>query len=112
MLKLWVIKELFSDWRIPIMPVPKPDGTTHLCINFRKIDVISKFDAYSIPCVEELFDQLGEAEYVTTLDLIKGYWQILLTSAYWEKRAFPTPFIYFQFQTKLFGLHEASVTFQ
>lgn len=39
---------------------------------------MAKFDAYLMPRVEELFDSIGSASAITTLDLAKGYWQILL----------------------------------
>ena len=60
----------------PIVLVPKPDGTIRLCNDFRKLNEISKFDAYPMPRIDELIERLGTARYISTLDLTKGYWQV------------------------------------
>lgn len=73
MLDLRVIEQSSSDWHSPIVLVPKPEGTCRFCIDFWRINVISMFDPYSMPWVGELLDHLGEAQYIMTLDLTKGY---------------------------------------
>uniref|UniRef100_K7F0Q0 ribonuclease H n=1 Tax=Pelodiscus sinensis TaxID=13735 RepID=K7F0Q0_PELSI len=112
MLEMGVIEESRSEWRSPIVLVPKPDGTMRFCIDFRKVNAISRFDAYPMPRVDELLERLGKARYLSTLDLTKGYWQIPLTPTSKEKTAFPTPFGLYQFITMPFGLHGAAATFQ
>ncbi|XP_074840491.1 protein associated with UVRAG as autophagy enhancer [Carettochelys insculpta] len=96
----------------PIVLVPKPDGTTHFCNDFRRLSHISQFDAYLIPRIDELVDRLGTARYLTTLDLTKGYWQIPLAEDAKEKTAFATPEGLFQYTGLSFGLHGAPATFQ
>ncbi|XP_075786849.1 uncharacterized protein LOC142829675 isoform X2 [Pelodiscus sinensis] len=112
MLEMGVVEESHSEWKSPIVLVPKPDGTTRFCIDFRKVNAISRFDAYPMPRTEELLERLGQAEYFSILDMTKGYWQIPLTPASKEKTAFPTPWGLFQFVTMPFGLHGAAATFQ
>ncbi|XP_065434808.1 scavenger receptor cysteine-rich type 1 protein M130-like [Chrysemys picta bellii] len=112
MLEMGVVEESTSERRSPIVLVPKPDGTTRFCIDFRKVNAISRFDAYPMPRVDELLERLGGAKYLSTLDLTKGYWQIPLTPNSRAKTAFPTPFGLFQFVTMPFGLHGAAATFQ
>lgn len=60
------------------MLVLNSEGSLHFCIDFRKVYIISNCDAYTIPWVNKLLDWLREAHYITTLDLMKGYWQIPL----------------------------------
>ncbi|CAM4615491.1 unnamed protein product [Lepidochelys kempii] len=112
MLELGVIEESHSQWSSPIVLVPKPDGTLRFCNNFRKLNEVSQFDAYPIPCIDELVDPLGKAQYLTTLDLTTGYWQIPLAENAKEKTAFSTPNDLFQYTVLLFGLHGAPATFQ
>lgn len=76
MLELGMIEESQSDWRNPIVLVSKPVGSLYFCIDFRKVNTIFKFDTYLMLQVNELLDWVGEAQYITTLDLTKGYWQI------------------------------------
>ncbi|CAM4447975.1 unnamed protein product [Lepidochelys kempii] len=91
MLDLGVIERSQREWRSPVVLVPKPDGSRRFCIDFRRVNAISKFDAYPMPCVDELLDRLGEPCYITMLDLTKGYWQIPLDPRSKEKTAFATP---------------------
>lgn len=74
MLKLGVIEESQSAWSSPIVLVPKPDGTIWFCNDFRKLNEVSVFKSDSMPHVVELIGRLGKARFITTLDLIKGYW--------------------------------------
>uniref|UniRef100_K7G546 ribonuclease H n=1 Tax=Pelodiscus sinensis TaxID=13735 RepID=K7G546_PELSI len=112
MLKLGVIEESHSQWSSPIVMVPKPDGSRRFCNDFRKLNEVSKFDAYPMPRVDELIDQLGKARFLSTLDLTKGYWQIPLAPGAKEKTAFSTPEGLFQYTVLPFGLHGAPATFQ
>jgi hypothetical protein len=112
MLELGVIEESTSEWSSPIVLIPKPNGTWRFCNDFRKLNEVSKFDAYPMPRVDELFERLGKARYITTLDLTKGYWQIPLSQEAKEKTAFSTPEGLFQYVVMPFGLHGAPATFQ
>nr|XP_006012602.1 PREDICTED: uncharacterized protein LOC102366250 [Latimeria chalumnae] len=112
MLELGVIEESFSQWSSPIVLVPKPNGTWRFCNDFQKLNEVSKFDAYPMPRVDELIERLGKANYLTTLDLTKGYWQIPLTRSAIEKTAFITLQGLFQYTVMPFGLHGAPAMFQ
>ena len=65
-----------------------------------------------MPRMEEMFQSIGSAAVVTTLDLASGYWQIPLAPGSRKKTAFATPFGLFEFGVMLFGLHNAPATFQ
>ena len=112
MLQLKVIEESNSPWSSPIVMVPKPDGTMRFCNDFRKLNEISRFDAYPMPRVDELIERLGPARFVSTLDLTKGYWQVPLTYRAKAKTAFATPEGLFQYTVLPFGVHGAPATFQ
>ncbi|KAK5907135.1 hypothetical protein CesoFtcFv8_005015 [Champsocephalus esox] len=112
MLAMGVIEESHSEWTSPVILVPKPNKTNRFCNDFRKLNEISKFDAYPMPRIDELIDRLGEARYISTLDLTKGYWQVPLEAASREKTAFATPTGLYQYTVLPFGLHGAPATFQ
>ncbi len=112
MLEMGVIEESHSDWASPIVLVPKTDGSVRFCVDYRKVNAVSMFDAYPMPRVDELLDRLDTARFYSTLDLTKGYWQIPLSPLSKEKSAFTTPFGLHQFVTLLFGLFGAPATFQ
>ncbi|XP_061898861.1 uncharacterized protein LOC133646933 isoform X2 [Entelurus aequoreus] len=91
MLELGVIEESHSAWCSPVVLVGKKDGTVRFCVDYRRVNEMSRFDAYPMPRVDELLDRLGTARFFTTLDLTKGYWQIPLSPESREKTAFSTP---------------------
>ena len=40
------------------------------------------------PRIDEIIDQIGKAQYLTTIDLTKGYWQVPVASEDHHKAAF------------------------
>ena len=82
------------------------------CVDYRKLNSLSQSDAYPMPRIDELIDQLGQAKYVTTLDLTRGYWQVPMAENARVKTAFVTPFGLYQFCVMPFGLQGAPATFQ
>uniref|UniRef100_A0A1X7TEE0 Reverse transcriptase domain-containing protein n=1 Tax=Amphimedon queenslandica TaxID=400682 RepID=A0A1X7TEE0_AMPQE len=65
-----------------------------------------------MPRIEELLNKVGDAKFISTMDLAKGYWQVPLNNEDKEKTAFSTPNRLFQFITMPFGLSGAPATFQ
>ena len=111
MLDLGVIEHSESPYASPIVLVKKSDGTNRFCIDFRKLNRITIFDAEPMPNPDEIFACLSTARFFSKLDLSKGYWQIPLTEQDKEKTAFLTPDGLFQFKVMPFGLINAPATF-
>lgn len=109
MLELNVIEPSNSAWNSPVLLVPKKNGKYRLCLDSRKLNSVSKRDAYPMPYISSILDSLGGARFLTTLDLQDAYWQIPLDEASKEKTAFTIPKRgLFHFVTMPFGLHGAS----
>ena len=107
-----IIEKSESEWAFPLVIVEKRDGGIRLCIDYRELNQVTKYDAYPMPRIEEMLDQIGNAHFITTLDLAKGYWQVPMSEEDKEKTAFVSPKGLFQFVTMPFGLCGAPVTFQ
>lgn len=69
-----------------------------ICVDYRKLNKVAKFDAYPMPRIEEVLDSIGSASVISTLDLAKGYWQIPLEEGSKEKSAFTTPYGLYEFE--------------
>ena len=107
MLEQGIIEPSSSAWSAPI--VKKKDGALRLCVDYRRLNGVSKADAYPMPRVNDLIDRLGKSCFVSTMDLTRGYWQVPVAR---YKTAFTTPFGLYQFNVMPFGLQGAPATFQ
>ncbi|XP_041461225.1 uncharacterized protein LOC121412478 [Lytechinus variegatus] len=112
MLACGVIEPSQSCWSSPVVLVPKPDGSQRFCIDYRKVNAVTKPDSFPLPRIEDCIDQIGNARYITKLDLMKGYWQVPLTERAREISAFVTPQGLFQCRVMPFGMRNAPATFQ
>ena len=70
--------------------MPKKDGSLRFCVDFRRLNAMTKKDVYPLPRVDDILDTLGDAKYFTTLDLASGYWQVPLDDQSRPKTAFTT----------------------
>ena len=61
-------------------------------------------DLYSIPLVTDIMDRVADCQYLSKLDLNKGFHQVPLAEDVQMKTAIVTPFGKFQFMTMPFGL--------
>jgi len=83
-----VIEESKSPWMSPAVLVKKKDDTIRFCIDFRKLNAVTKKDSYPLPQIDDIFDQLSGNAWYSTLDLKSGYWQVKIRSEDREKTAF------------------------
>ena len=93
----WVIEPSMSDWAFSVVLVTKKDRTIRFCVDEWRLNGVAYMDAYPIPRVDDLLDQLGRAKYITTLDLSRGYWQVPMAEEARKIMAFTTPFGLYQF---------------
>jgi hypothetical protein len=54
MLDCKVIQPSHSPWRSPVVLVRKSDGSLRFCVDYRKVNNVTKKDAYEIPNIEEI----------------------------------------------------------
>ena len=112
MLQQGVIKESVSPWVSPVVLVKKKDGSMRFCVDYRKLNAITKKDVFPLPRIDNALDLLGNSVYFSTLDLASGYWQVKMDTDSREKTAFTTHKGLYEFSIMPFGLCNAPATFQ
>ena len=87
MVEQGVVRPSSSPWSSPIVMVRKKDGSWHFCIDYHKLNSVTRQDAYPLPRIDATLDSLAGSSYFTTLDLASGYWQVEVQEQDKEKMA-------------------------
>lgn len=113
MLALDVVEPCESAWQSPVLLVNKKNGQPRFCLDSRKLNSVTKRDAYNLPYISEILDNLRDARFLSSIDLSKAFWQIPVAEIDRDKTAFYVPSRgTLRFKTTPFGLTNAPSTQQ
>ena len=112
MLEMGVIEPSQSPWSSPIVLVSKKTGDVRFCIDFRKVNAVTKKDSFPLPRIDDSLHKLEGSSWFSTMDLASGYWQVAMDEVDAEKTAFIVEDGLYQFKVLPFGLCNAGATFQ
>lgn len=117
MLKQGIIRPSVSPYSSPLWVVKKKQDASgeekyRVVVDYRDLNSKTIGDAYPLPNIEEILDQLGHSKYFSTLDLASGFHQIEMKESDIHKTAFSTPTGHYEFTRMPFGLKTAPACFQ
>ena len=112
MLRDGIIQESASPWTSPVVMVRKKDGTMRFCVDYRRLNAITRKDVFPLPRIDDLLEQLSGKYLFSTFDAHRGYWQIPVSDDSRPKTAFATHEGLYEFRVMPFGLCNAPATFQ
>lgn len=107
-----IIEESNSPYASPVVLVRKKNGDLRMVVDYRKLNKLTKKDAYPLPRIEETFALLSGSKWFSVLDLKSGYYQLEVEESDRHKTAFTTPFGNWQFKRLPQGLTNSPATFQ
>ena len=111
MLAMGIIEESSAAYASPVVMVKKPDGSTRVCIDYRKLNSATVFDPEPMPTADEIFAKLAGDHYFSKFDLSKGYWQVPVREDDRDVTTFVCHRELFRFRVMPFGLVNAPATF-
>ena len=110
MLASKVIEPSHSPWASPIILVAKKDGKIQFCVDYRRLNTVTKKDVYPLLRIDDTLDSLAKQKSFYTLDLASGYWQVGMDAGSQEKTAFVTHSGLYEFRVMPFGLCNTPAT--
>lgn len=93
------------------MFVKKKDGSLRLCIDYRQLNKVTVKNKYTLPRIDDLFDQLRGATVFSKIDLRSGYYQLRVKYLDVPKIAFRTRYGHYKFLVMPFRLTNALMVF-
>lgn len=87
--KLGIVRKItHSNWRSPMLPVPKPDGSLRICLDAKGLNKVTIVNTYPMPDVNIILAQLKKTKYITAIDLSQAFFQVRLDEESQLKTAF------------------------
>jgi hypothetical protein len=101
-----------APYASPILMAKKPGGGLWFCVDFRKLNAVTKKNCYPLPLIDEILERLGRARIFTKLDIQQGFHRIRMDPASEDLTTFRTRYGAYKYKVMPFGLTNGPATFQ
>lgn len=107
-----VIKPAELEWSAPVVFAPKKNRSLRICVDYQRLNSITKRDFYPIRRMDECINSLGDDAVLSTLDAHSSYWEVEIEETYSDKTAFASHHGLYRFVRMSFGLKNVSGAFR
>jgi transposase InsO family protein len=101
-----------APFAAPVLFVKKPNGGLRFCIDFRKLNAITRKDRYPLPLIDETLARISNAKIYTKLDIRQAFHRIRMDPASEELTTFRTRYGSYKCKVLPFGLTNGPATYQ
>ncbi|XP_077564545.1 LOW QUALITY PROTEIN: uncharacterized protein LOC144180009 [Haemaphysalis longicornis] len=112
LLELGLVYPVESEHAHPVVCVGKKDGSWRMCIDYRRLNAVTRADAFPMTPPQELILKVGHSRFITVIDLRRGYWQVPVAPESQHLTSFVTHDGQYAWRVMPFGLRNAAATFQ
>src|ERR1035437_6677372 len=118
--KEYILKNLYKGFIehshvpfiIPVLFVKKADGRLRFCIDFRKLNNLTRKDRYPLPLIDETLARISQARIFTKLDIRQAFHRIRMDPDSEELTTFRTRYGAYKCKVMPFGLTNGPATYQ
>ena len=101
-----------TPWAAPILMAPKPGGGLRFCVDYRKLNALTKKDRYPLPLIEENLSRISKAKIFTKIDIRQAFHKIRMDPDSVDLTTFRCRYGTFKYTVLPFGLTNGPATFQ
>ena len=101
-----------SEWACPSLAIPKENKIIRFISDFRGLNKKIKRKPYPLPLMHDIIPSIGKFKYATTIDLVMGYYSMLLDEIARERCAICLPWGLYCYNVLPTGLVVSADVFQ
>ena len=101
-----------APYASPVLFVKKPNGSLRFCIDYRKLNALTKKDRYPLPLIDETLARISSAKVFTKLDIRQAFHRIRMDPNSEELTTFRTRYGAYKCKVLPFGLTNGPATYQ
>jgi predicted aspartyl protease len=101
-----------APWAAPILFVKKKDGALRFCVDYRKLNAMTRKNRYPLPLIEETLARISGAKIFTKIDIRQAFNRIRMHPDDEELTTFRTRYGTYKYKVLPFGLTNGPATFQ
>ena len=101
-----------APFACPVLFAEKPNEGLRFCVDYRKLNAITKRNRYPIPLVDEVLGRLLGCKYLTRLDIIAAFNKLRIHPDSEDFTTFVTSLRAYKYRVLPFGLTNGPATYQ
>ncbi|MBW0494680.1 hypothetical protein O181_034395 [Austropuccinia psidii MF-1] len=106
------IRPSYSSTGAPVLFVKKKDGGLHLCVDYCKLNAVTRKNRYPVPPMNQLLTVFNGSTIFSKIDLCGAYSLLRIKEGDWYLTAFRTKYGSYEYLVMPFGLTNAPASFQ